>query len=194
MNTSIFNWLKSIAILFCISIIVLSCKKDTEDTVKMRVNIFKQTNYSFNKGFHLSVQVEETIGTDTWYALSQEITGFNYEPGYLYDLLLEKVPLSQAADGPAYGYKLKKIKSKRRANSNDTFTTVLKFGYPYSAIPYSFVNGDLNTGFMLANQVKIDCGNLCSELESALKNYEHVIGKFTLNANGSIKLVALETR
>lgn len=138
-----------------------------------------------------SAQMGDHIGSTFWTPLYY-IEGFKYEPGYIYDLLVINTSPSQRLPIPeALTYKLKKVLSKTKVNANSTFDIYLKVGRD------QLVEGTAAIGFMLLNQVKIDCGNLCNELEIVLKptsSIGTVKGRFSLNANGSIKLVALETR
>lgn len=138
--------------------------------------------------FIYSAQTGNHIGGTYWGPLYY-IEGFKYQPGYIYDLLVINTSPSQRPPTPeTLTYKLKKVLSKTKVDANSTFDIYLKVGRD------QLVEGTIATGFTVLNQVKIDCGTLCSELEPTLKKYQYVIGRFVHSPNRSIKLIALETR
>lgn len=165
-----------------------SCEK-TEQPIKIRVNQFKQTAVAVGPIMTLSIQQNSQIGSENWTPLYDDIIGFEYDPGYIYDLLVTEVEiLNPQADGNQKGFQLKQILSKTKVASKDNFTLDLKLNETI------FVKGNLNAGYNILEQVQIDCGNLCNEFNNLLQsNAVNIRGKFTLNDNGSIKLIELTT-
>jgi hypothetical protein len=176
-NFSIF-----ILLAYC-SFSFLSCEKK-EQPIKFRVDQFKQTAVSTGLVMALSVQQEAEIGGSTWKPLYHKIAGFNYEPGYVYDILVAETKIQNPPQGgSAFGYRLLQVLS--RTPVNGPFSLNLKINNS------KFVKGDATIGFDLLTEARIDCSNLCTQFDQAINsNSANVIGKFTLNPDGSIKLVS----
>ena len=185
------KFLKTTKILFATLALLAfftSCEK-TEQPIKLRVNQFKQTAVAVGPIMTLSIQKETQIGTQNWIPLYGDIVGFEYQPGYIYDLLVTEVEiLNPPADGSQKGYQLKQILTKTKVSSNDNFMLDLKSNDTI------FVKGSLSAGYNILEQVDIDCSNLCTDFNNLLQsNAVKIRGKFTLNSNGSIKLIELTT-
>lgn len=81
----------------------------------MRVNYFTQTCQGLYEGNCLLVQVDAMIGSDKWdfFYYENSIQGFEYEPGYVYDLRLKVIPIENSpADGMSTELKLLEILKK----------------------------------------------------------------------------------
>ena len=182
----IIQTLKILFVTFTIATLLLSCEK-IEEPIKFRVNQFKQTAIDVAPVMTLSIQQGSQIGTNTWTPLYDEIVGFVYEPGYIYELLVTETDiLNPPADGSSKAYRLKQILSKTKVANDSSFTLNLKQNETV------FVKGDSNSGYNILEQVNIDCGNLCNEFNSALQsNAVNIRGSFILNENGTIKLIEL---
>jgi|SRR5690606_30438872 len=98
-------------------IVVTSCGTASGDfsEMQLRVNSYTVDCVGEMEGTCLLVQEGEDIGTEDWeyFYYVDSIEGFEYEPGYIYDLLVRKrnVP-NPPADGSAYSYELVKVISK----------------------------------------------------------------------------------
>lgn len=171
-------------ILSCSFFLFTSCEK-REQSIKLRINQFKQTAVDSGPKLALSVQKEANIGSNSWEPLYCKIAGFDYEPGFIYDLLVTDAKILNPAPGEnASGYRLLQVVSK--TPTNKPFDLNLKI------VKNVFVNGNQQAGFNLLAETPIDCNNLCNELAQALNNDpDSMIGKFILNPDGSIKLLAL---
>lgn len=178
--------LKGFLVLFALVATLISCEKK-EQPLKIRVNQFKQTAVTVGPSLVLSVQQGNEIGGTNWKPMYSQIVGFNYEEGYIYDLLVVETEVKYPpSDGSSKAYQLKQVISKTKAKPDDPFALDLKLDV------VKYVNGNANTGYNILNSVNIDCGNLCNEFEQALQtNTKKLSGKFTLNEDGSIKLVEL---
>ncbi len=61
----------------------------------------------------LKVQMKQYVSDTSWVPFCDSICGFNYEPGYQYDLLIERKKIGEDSTGnPEYKYCLLYIKSK----------------------------------------------------------------------------------
>lgn len=176
-----------ITILACSTFLLSSCEK-TENQIRIRINQFKQTAVSpYGPVITLSAQRGDEIGSTEWSAFYDQIVGFDYEVGYVYDLLVvETEIMNPPLDGSSKAYQLKQVLSKIRVDETITFNLTLKNDL------INYVKGDAVSGYRLLDEAEIDCGNLCNEFEDALQSNPKLInGKFTLNSDGSIKLVEL---
>lgn len=182
----IIKTLKILFVTLTIGTISFSCEK-IEEPIKFRVNQFKQTAVGVAPVMTLSVQQGSQIGTTSWTPLYNDILGFVYEPGYIYELLVTETDiLNPPADGSSKAYRLKQILSKTKVSTNDQFTLNLKLNETV------FVKGNVASGYNILEEVDIDCGTLCNEFNLALQsNAANIRGNFILNENGSIKLIGL---
>lgn len=173
-------------LLACFAALFASCEKK-EQPIQFRINQFKQTTIAPYPTLVFSVQQGDEIGGDKWRPLDEAIVGFDYEEGFIYDLLVTDAEVkSPKGDGYQHTFQLRQVLSKTKAKSDDSFDLDLKLGN------VKCVNGNSNTGYNILNKVNIDCGNLCGEFEQALQsNAKKLSGKFILNDNGSIKLVEI---
>ena len=170
-----------------LSITVLSSCEKSEKQLRFRINQFKQTALAVGPVMTLSIQQGDQIGSNNWSPLYDQIVGFDYEPGYIYEILVTETKIENpVADGSSKGYILKQILSKTKVATSDQFSLNLKLDKTV------FVKGDIIKGYNILDQVEIDCGNLCVEFDAALQsNSKNLNGKFILNENGTIKLVEL---
>lgn len=183
MKTTI-TYLKGLFALLII-VVLASCEKK-EQPIQIRINQFKQTTVSGSPTLVLSAQKGNEIGSDKWRPLSDQIVGFVYEEGYIYDLLVVETEIKYSSTGDKKAYQLKQVLSKTKAQANVPFDLDLKLD------KVKFINGNANTGYNILDEVKIDCGSLCNELNQILQsNTKKLSGKFILNNDGSIKLVEL---
>lgn len=171
------------ALILCL--FINACEK-VEQPIRLNINQFKQTGYTSNgPSLVLSAQMGSSIGSDTWNPLYEQIVGFNYEPGYVYELLVTETEITYP-QGSGKAYQLKEIISKRKVNQSIPFTLDLKLPN------VNYIKGDVNNGFKILEEVTIDCDNLCNEMALALADdSKKLSGKFILNADGSIKLMEL---
>lgn len=177
------TYLKGLYVLLIVAILA-SCEKK-EQPIQIRINQFKQTTVSTSPSLVLSAQKGSEIGSNKWRPLCDQIVGFSYEEGYVYDLLVVETEI-QYPPGSPKAYQLKQVLSKTKAKANSAFDLDLKLDV------VKFINGNASTGYNILDEVKVDCGSLCNELNQVLQsNTKKLIGKFTLNDDGSIKLVEL---
>lgn len=104
--------LYSAIVFVLLSISLISCKKDKDnDIIKMRVNHYVQPAASiFYYGFSLIVQQDDKIGSNDWNCFENNIAGFEFEPGYVYDVEVEKKQIENPPmDGSSVAYTLKAL-------------------------------------------------------------------------------------
>lgn len=84
------------------------------EVIKMRVDSEK-VSCGENSLTCFRVQKESSIGKDNWEVLQQEIVGFNFQPGYVYDLVV-KISIVEGKTGPdRFLYTLEHVVSKIKA-------------------------------------------------------------------------------
>lgn len=92
---------------------------ETEQITHLRVNSHTVACTGVGEGKCLLVQEGDAIGTEDWeyFYFEDSIKGFDYEPGYVYDLAVKKIPVEDPPmDGSAFEYELVKILSKEPAS------------------------------------------------------------------------------
>lgn len=150
----------------------------TSETTDLRVNHYQQTAIGLYPQLVLLVQENEEIGKDSWKYFYDEIDGFDYEPGFIYDLKVEKTYLENPPqDASAISYKLIEITQKEKVGEESKFEMMLKLGYDDGGADF-FVTGDPDLGFKILEEIKIDCNSLCVQLEEALQKQNSITGVF----------------
>ena len=168
--------------------ILFSCSNDDENqpqTIDMRINHYQNTGIGEGLFLTLLVQENNNIGSDSWTKFYNSIEGFNYQPGFIYNIkvIVEQVD-NPPADGSSLKYTLQEIKSTQEVNYETPFDIDLKIN------GQSFIT--TTSGYELLDQIEIDCNNLCDELDTNLQNQDFVIGTFKRLQSNEIQLIELE--
>jgi hypothetical protein len=134
---------------------------------------------------NLLVQEKNNIGSDSWTKFYNSIEGFDYQPGFIYDikLIVEQID-SPTDDSSSLKYTLEEIKSIKEVNYETPFDVDLKINGE------SFIT--ITSGYELLEQIEIDCNNLCNELDTKLRNQDFVIGTFKRLQINEIQLIELD--
>lgn len=174
-----------------ISILGISCSDESFETTNMRVNHFQQTAIGEGQTLVNLVQEGSDIGTEKWDYFYSNIEGFEYELGYVYDLIVEKQTIKNPpADGSSINYILIEIISKERIEDSVSFEVFLK-STKRSDSP-SFVTGNKESGFKILNTIEIDCSDLCDQMFQMLETENELLGLFNHTDSGAIKLIELK--
>ncbi len=168
--------------------IIFSCSSDDDNqpqTIDMRINYYQNTGIGVGLFLTLLVQEDNNIGSDTWTKFYDPIEGFDFQPGYIYDLkvVVEQVD-NPPADGSSLKYTLQEIKSTQEVDIETLFDIDLKIN------GQSFIT--TTSGYELLDKIKIDCNTLCDELDAKLQNQDYVVGTFKRLQSNEIKLIDLE--
>ncbi len=110
--------MKSLLPYLCL-IMVFGCGTTSNDVleIKLRINSYTVACVGEMEGNCLLVQEGEKIGSEDWeyFYYIDSIVGFDYEPGYIYDLLVAKRDIpNPPADGSSYQYELVRIVSREK--------------------------------------------------------------------------------
>ncbi|MEP4534937.1 MAG: DUF4377 domain-containing protein [Cyclobacteriaceae bacterium] len=109
--------MKSIFAFLIVAISLSNCsdKDETPTTANMRVNYYTEKCIGEMEGECLLVQEGANIGSDDWqfFYYASSIEGFNYEPGFIYDLLVKKNTIENPPmDASSIKYELVEIVTK----------------------------------------------------------------------------------
>ncbi|MGJ8685110.1 MAG: DUF4377 domain-containing protein [Nonlabens sp.] len=171
--------------LFTLIFTTISCSTDDSTNSRIIFNHHYETGFGFHPRLIFLTQEGSQLDTDDWSYFYDGIEGFTYEPGYIYDLSINKSPINNPlADQGSVKYRLNRIFSKVKVDDDITFQMKLKFD------GFNFVEN--NTGYTILNQIDINCNNLCNELDNRLLNQADVIGIFQHGADGSIELLGFQ--
>lgn len=177
--------MKNILILVFLSICLFSCTNDDNEdsqTVNLKVNHYRNTGVGEGHYLTLLIQEGETIGSSEWSRLYSPIEDFNYEPGKIYDLSVEKTKVENPpADGSSIIYKLISINNTEDVDAETTFEIDLKSN------GNNFVK--FESGFSILNEIEIDCNSLCDEMTQKLETQDQVTGNFKHASPNGIVLV-----
>jgi hypothetical protein len=155
-------------------------------TINMHINHYKQTGFGPFPMLAYLVQEGKEMEGNIWKYFYDEIEGFEFEPGYLYELEVktEKVE-NPPQDASSVKYILQNVISKTRVPLEEIFEIRLKWN------DQNFV--EISEGrFSLMKEFEIDCGDLCEELSQRLESSEDVTGVFKHGANNDLKLISLQ--
>ena len=136
------------------------------------------------------VQIGEDIGNENWNSFPYIINGFDYELGYIYDIEVSKKHLELTIDGPNAEYSLFKIISMEEVSKNTTFDIILTIKYHNGF--ESLVKRDEYNNFSLLDNINIECGELCDDLDQGIENQIGLIGTFNHLNKNTIKLKNLK--
>lgn len=92
-----------------------SATADIEEDIELRVNSYTVACEGLMEGECLLIQEGDKIGSEDWqyFYFKDDIIGFSYEPGFIYDLAVKKNPVANPPqDGSSFRYELIKILSK----------------------------------------------------------------------------------
>lgn len=185
------NAMKKI-LLFCGVILFFACSADdassTNEEVALFVNHYKTT--SVLHGTQFLIQENSAIGSDSFKGISF-IQNFNFQQGFEYKITAKKIRTQNAGtNAGTISYELVSVDEKNQISPQTTFTIpVARF---VNGVGYvSFVQGTSANGFILGQEVVIECQNLCSQLENLIANQDLATGTFTHGTDGTYVLQEL---
>ncbi len=176
---------------FFASLAASSCSmvghSDRAGVVNMRINHFKQTGFGAFPQLVYNVQEANMVGGEHWNYFYDEIEGFEFEPGYVCDILVRKqIVKNPAQDASEYKYILQNVISKEKLDGDKTFDIRLKWG------GYNFVDGSSSEDYSLMQEFNINCADLCEDLSAKLENSDEVTGTFLHGVNGELNLTSIQ--
>lgn len=176
-------------LLLIILVVLSSCSDDDNQSqiIDMRINHYQGTGIAVAPVLTYLIQKGKAIGTDNWENFYSTIEGFNYEPGYIYNLAVSVEHIDNPpADGSSYSYKLQRIVSKEEVDKETHFNIHLKIN------GQSFLTGNTASDYKILNQIEIDCSDLCTELGQSIQNQEFLTGAFKRIDHNKIQLIELK--
>lgn len=173
--------------LLAAALFLMSCSSDdgsqTTDTINLFVNHFKTTSLTSFETVFLA-QEEDRIGSE-YYIELLGIAGFEFEPGFTYELTVERLSIrNPETDFITSTYSLVSIDSKTEVPFETTFNIPLTRIFGNSQY-YNWVRGNETAGYSINNEIPIDCGGLCGPLGAVGENPpQEVRGVFRHGADG----------
>lgn len=100
-------------------LLVMGCSSTDTGVVEsaMRINSYTVDCVGEAEGTCLLVQEGDKIGTEDWelFYFEDSITGFDYEPGFIYNLIVRKTSVANPPmDGSSLKFELVRIVSKEK--------------------------------------------------------------------------------
>ncbi|MBZ9650736.1 DUF4377 domain-containing protein [Psychroflexus montanilacus] len=181
-------------LLLFISTLLMSCSSDDDNStelVEMRIDHYPETmlispipSNETTPYLGLRYQEGDNIGTNKWENFIF-IEGFDYEPGFIYSLSVNKTTLANPpADASSVNYSLRSISSKEEVGAEVNFKMDLKID------DFSFITND--SGLQLLNQIDVNCNELCDDLDSHLNSQTDVKGIFRHAGDQTVELLEIE--
>jgi len=156
------------------------------EVVNLRIDHHRATAFGFAPTLVMLSQEDEQIGSENWLYFYDWIEGFEYEPGFIYDLRVRKYYIENPLqDGSSIRYVLDQLISKTEVPADEVFEIKLKWGQ------HNFVEKD-NERLLINQKIEINCETLCEELISRLEQDEQVVGNFVRESSDKIKLVLIQ--
>ncbi|ARN78270.1 hypothetical protein BST97_09855 [Nonlabens spongiae] len=177
--------MKKLAILLLLAL--AACSND-DSADEERVNMIIDHHYEMGVGVGpvpvLRVQEGDQIASNQFQIFYGGITGFNFEPGFVYELeVLKRNVENPPADAPSIEYILVNEVSKMPVPANTTFEMKIKdFGT-------EFVISETDGTYNFLSFIPLDCQQRCNELEQAIQNNSQVVGVFEHDGNGGVVLI-----
>ncbi|WP_108801616.1 DUF4377 domain-containing protein [Aquimarina sp. Aq107] len=181
--------MKKVLFLLVISIILNSCNGDNNNDdsriESWRINHYQNTVIFLDYTAAIQYQTDDSIGTEDYISLYGGINGFEFENGFIQDIIVKLKPNDLSiADIPPYEITLIKVLAKTQISPDTTF----KIRLTRNIIPESFENWvfvDEDNNYSIINSfIRIDCESLCNELSTKINNQEQLTGVFTHGTDG----------
>ncbi|MUP47152.1 DUF4377 domain-containing protein [Gramella sp. BOM4] len=152
------------------------------EIVQMRVNHYQITGFGVGPQLVYLVQEEDDIGGEDWTYQYDGIIGFDYEPGYIYNLRVRKIILDNPPmDASAIQYVLVKTRSKEKVPDTEVFDVRIKWA------DTNFITIRDNVVY-LNDLYEIDCGEMCTSLQEDLETKDEVTATFSHGEDGLLIL------
>ncbi|MGB5983534.1 MAG: DUF4377 domain-containing protein [Nonlabens sp.] len=173
--------------LLLVSFLIISCNSDDDDSevVSLKLDHHYAIGFTLDAIPTLRFQEGDAIGGDEWFNFYNGVTGLDYEPGFIYDLRVRKrmIP-NPPADTSSIEYILIDLVSKTPVSPQTTFEMDLK-GFGQNFIVQE------NNSYSFLYSIPLDCQILCRSMENMLSMQDEVVGVFTHDGNGGVRLQEL---
>ena len=161
--------------IFVAALLLASCG-EAPDPVTIRINHYKQSSVGLFPTLVWLTQEGDDIGSDDWQYHDSAIRGFDYEWGFVYDILVNKRTVDHPpADGSSIEYTLERIVTKKRVDQDVSFNIQLKSSS--RGIP-ALVTVGANAERELLDEQRMHCAALCELLDESLAHQDEVTGVF----------------
>ena len=175
--------------LFLCAAVLFSCSADDESVIQEEVNLLID-HYRTTSLFYGTALIAYENGS----AIPIEIpaiTGFDFEQRNTYDITTFKNTIKNSGtNATTVNYELISVV----AQDSVPFTT--RFAMPLAkfvnGVGYvKYVVGNAETGYVISNEISMDCTHFCSELFTRLSIEDNITGEFEHGPEGTYVLKAL---
>lgn len=169
--------------------VLISCSSDERSEGTTNDDILS-VRHHYITGFTLQPVIVNSVarGNDEFHPFYNLIHGFTYEHGYDYVLRVNVTEIpNPPADAPSLRYDLEEVLSKTPGSTSEQFRMILRVNYDTGG-EMSFLTGDIDSGFKLLDQVPVNCGSLCDDLQAPFDT-DLMYGVFQRNDNNSYELI-----
>lgn len=175
-------------LLLCTAVL-LSCSADDESVTQEEVNLLID-HYKTTSLFYGTALVAYENGSSISIEIPA-IAGFEFEQRNTYDIITsKKTTKNSGTNATTVGYELLSVVAQDSVPASTRFAMPLaKF---VNGLGYvKFVVGNAETGYIISNEITMDCTYFCSELYSRLSIEDNITGEFEHGPEGTYVLMAL---
>jgi hypothetical protein len=183
--------MKKISVFAIVMLINFSCSQDDtcslENTINLRINHYQNTGIGITETLTFMVQQEDELFSGNWFKFYNEIDGFEYEPGFVYNLSVDIVEVQNPGnDESSLRYILNEVISKKKVDNDVIFEIDLKIN------GQNFVTSSTeNSNYEILGEICFDCAQACQEMNNMLVQQDFITGIFNRTAEGELQLIAV---
>ena len=181
--------MKKLLFLALIVILLYSCSSDdqrtiTEENLNLSIDHYKATSLLYGTAFLASENGSQEFQIPF-------IDQFDFEPGFRYEINVVRTSTKNAGTNATTNtYRLVAIQSQ------DTIAPQTRFSFPLArfvnGLGYvTWIRGSAEAGYIVNNEIPVDCSSFCSELAGSLLIEDAIRGEFEHGQDGSYTLVDL---
>jgi len=169
-------------LILCLGLMLIACSDDDTEITRTEVNLtidhFKTTSVLY--GTALIGQGEDDVEP----FIIPRISGFDFQPGYTYSLIANRVTTKNAGtNATTDSYDLIAVQAQDTIPPNTEFRVPL--GKFVNGLGYvKWVQGNADLGYVLNNEIPIECTQFCVELFNLIAREENVTGVFEHGQGG----------
>ena len=169
--------------------VLLSCSADDESVTQEEVNLLID-HYKTTSLFYGTALIAYENGSSMANQIPA-IAGFEFEQRNLYNLTASKNTVKNSGtNATTVNYELISIVAQDSVPFSTRFAMPLaKFVNGVGYVKY--VVGNAETGYIISNEITMDCTHFCSELYSRLSIEDNITGEFEHGPEGTYVLMAL---
>ena len=181
--------MKKLLFLGLVGILLYSCSSDdqpthTEETLNLSIDHYKTTSILYGTAFVANKDGSQDFEIPF-------IDQFDFEPGFRYEMsAVRTTTMNPGTNATTNSYRLVAIQSQDTIAPQTRFS--LRLAEFVNGLGYvTRIRGSAEAGYILNNEIPINCGAFCSELAGSLLIEDAIRGEFEHGPEGSYTLVGL---